>query len=129
MGDRVLFQVCNADKSEISPVAYCHSSGYDAPRICKAMAKRMADRRDDVAYTFARLMQIAMENDDRNLGFGAWNKTELLTEKDSHGDAGIVIIHVSPKGFKFECLGGYLRVVKGAVKDLAAVTRTPSPFF
>jgi hypothetical protein len=69
----------------------------------------MTARRDDVEYVAARLVQECTALDpDGFLGFGIWNASKRLTEADSHGDAGVVLIDCGD-GFKCECLGGYLR--------------------
>jgi len=105
MGDRVLIQVVNGQ--EISPVAYGHWCGDRTPEIVARLKRRMKDRPGDVSYTFARLVQEMTNGDDGALSFGCWNATKRLTAKDSHGDAGCVIIDVS-KGFQCTCTGGYL---------------------
>lgn len=125
MGDRVLFQVVNG--SEISPVAYGHWAGSKAPAIMRRLKERMKGREGDVSYTFARLLQEMTAGDDGNLSFGAWNADKVLTAADSHGDAGVVIIDITPKPaknvdklagygeikrFHCKCLGGYLKTGK-----------------
>jgi hypothetical protein len=39
------------------------------------------------------LVQIACGSDEGNTGFGIWNAEKRLTAKDSHGDAGVYLIH------------------------------------
>lgn len=108
MGDRVLFQVISkSNPSQFSPVIYCHWSGSYAPQIVRALAERMKGREGDIEYAAARLVQICTEGDEGNLGFGIWNADSVLTEADSHGDGGVVLIDC--KNFKCTCLGGYLR--------------------
>lgn len=108
MGDRVLFQVKSGD--EFSPVAYGHWSGSSAPEICKRLQARMEGRSGDVPYAFARLVQEMIGDAGGNTSFGCWNATALLTAKESHGDAGGIIIDVSKPTFTYECLGGYMVV-------------------
>jgi hypothetical protein len=113
MGDRVLIQVVGPKipgerKREVSPVAYGHWCGSRVPDILERLRARMLTRGADVPYTFARLIQEMIAGDDGNLSFGAWNQSQPLTEKDSPGDAGCVLIHVGPEGMRFECFGGYL---------------------
>lgn len=108
MGDRVLFQVVRkSDTEDFGPVVYCHWSGERAPEIVKALAERMMDRTGDVSYATARLVQECVGTSDGALGFGVWNANARLTDKDSHGDAGVVLIDCGD-GFKCECIGGYL---------------------
>ena len=109
MGDRVLFQVVNGAVNA-GPVVYCHWAGYRAPEIVRKLAARMSARPGDMDYATARLVQeCTAEDPDGALGFGVFNAKGRLTEKDSHGDAGIVLIDCS-NGFRCECLGGYLTV-------------------
>ena len=109
MGDRVLFQVVRKGTEDFGPVVYGHWSGSDAPRIVSALADRMAARPGDVEYATARLVQECVAlYPDGNTGFGVWSATARLTEENTHGDAGVVLIDCAD-GFKCECLGGYLR--------------------
>jgi hypothetical protein len=116
MGDRVLFQVVlRADKTneakEFSPVMYGHWSGSAAPGIAKRIKKRMGKRTGDTDYTAARLIQEMINGDNGELSFGMWNADRVLTEEDSHGDAGVVLVNLySDKEMSFECFGGYLAV-------------------
>lgn len=108
MGDRVLFQVVRGTAAA-GPVVYCHWAGYRAPEIVRKLAARMATRPGDVDYATARLVQECTAGDtDGALSFGVMNARGRLTENDSHGDAGVVLIDCD-KGFRCECLGGYLR--------------------
>jgi hypothetical protein len=105
MGDRVLFQVVSADKKEFSPVIYGYWCGRHAKDIIKALRKRMVEGRpDDVSYAAARLVQEVLEyTKEGALSVGIWNIERILTEKDSHGDAGVFIINA--KDFSYENLG------------------------
>ena len=106
MGDRVLFQMVRGP-SEFGPAVYCHWSGGRAPDIVRALASRMKTRTGDLDYATARLVQECIGRGDAGaLGFGVWNAPARLTEKDTQGDAGIVLIDCD--GFTCECLGGYL---------------------
>lgn len=110
MGDRLLMQV-KGPADECSPVIYCHWQGSAAGAICEELRERMKGRDRDVSYTAARLVQIATAGDPTgNMSFGIWNAAGILTEKDSHGDAGIVIVDVSTDKMSFSCLGGYLSI-------------------
>lgn len=104
MGDRVLMQCRKGD--EFGPVLYCHWAGDQAPEIVRRLAKRMADRRGDIQYCSARLVQEAIGDDSSALSFGIWNADKMLTAEDSHGDAGVILIDTDT--FRCECLGGYL---------------------
>ena len=104
MGDSVLFQVVLGSK--VSPVVYCHWSGWRAPGIVRALKARMAERTSDVDYVAARLVQECIQAAEGNTGFGIWNAEHRLTEEDSHGDAGVVLIDCD--SWRCECLGGYL---------------------
>ena len=123
MGDRVLIQVVNGQ--EISPVAYGHWCGDRTPEIVARLKRRMKDRPGDVSYTFARLVQEMTNGDDGALSFGCWNadvsvgSDGRITAKDSHGDAGCVIIDVS-RGFRCDCLGGYLSADKDGMPKIAS---------
>ena len=108
MGDRVLMQCYSSKTGVFGPVLYCHWAGSDAPQIVKALRDRMAERPGDPDYSSARLVQIAIGNDASALSFGIWNATALLTESDSHGDAGCVLIDVSDN-HSAQYFGGYLK--------------------
>ena len=108
MGDRVLFQVVQGSK--FSPVVYCHWTGWRAPGVVRALKARMADRPGDLEYAAARLVQECVQAAEGNTGFGIWNAEHRLTEDDSHGDAGVVLIDCD--SWRCECLGGYL-VING----------------
>lgn len=113
MGDRVLFQVVNSkEPGQFGPVVYGHWLGGSARELVKALRERMASRPDDIQYATARLAQeCGMMMDDlhgeRALGVGIWIEDHVLTEKDSHGDAGCVLIDCGD-GFRCTCFGGYL---------------------
>ena len=120
MGDRVKFQVVGSD-GEFSPVIYGHWSGDTAPKICKAIKDRMIGRLGDVQYTAARLVQELVGDAKGNTGFGIWNADAVLTEDDSDGDAGVILVHVAEgKAMRFECFGGYLSSDGGVPKTTEA---------
>jgi hypothetical protein len=110
MGDRVLFQVVG--KEGFSPVVYGHWSGCKAPEVLERLQARMKGREGDVQYTAARLVQELVGDAEGGLSFGLWNAKAKLKAKDSHGDAGVVLIHAERDGLRFECLGGYLKVAE-----------------
>jgi len=105
MGDRVLMQVVT--KNEFGPMVYCHWSGSTTPETVRALAERMKLRKGDVEYASARLVQIAAGGDDGALSFGVSNADRVLGAEDSHGDAGVVVIHCD-ENFRCDCSGGYL---------------------
>lgn len=106
MGDRVLFQVVST-VGNMSPVVYCHWAGYRATHIVRALKARMVNCPGDVSYAAARLVQECVSpQPSGNTGFGLWNATTRLTEEDSHGDAGVVLINCD--SWQCECFGGYL---------------------
>jgi hypothetical protein len=96
MGDRVLVQLISGD--EVSPVLYGHWSGNDGKEWLNELILKMGDRLDDLSYSFARLVQLAMKNSvDSVISFGVWNATKKLELSDSHGDAGIYILNCKTK--------------------------------
>jgi len=108
MGDRLLMQVHDSKTGKFSPVIYCHCSGDRAPEICARLKERMKDRMGDVDYTAARLVQEAIADDESNLAFGIWNANKLLSDKkESHGDAGIILIDVGGEEMTFKAIHGY----------------------
>lgn len=94
-------------KTDVGPVVYSHHKGHDTPEIVRRFVKRMSDRKGDIPYLTARLLQELMGTDQRDTGFGVWNSTERLTAEDTHYDAGVVLIDADT--FACECVGGYLR--------------------
>jgi hypothetical protein len=107
MGERVLFQVVKG--KQFSPVVYCHWSGDEVRDICDRLMFRMTGRAGDLDYVAARLVQECINNDPGNLSYGLWNADHILTEDDSHGDGGVVLVDVSEGQMKFRCFGGYWR--------------------
>ena len=106
MGDRALIQLKDRG-GNFSPVLYLHWKGDQVGSILQRTAVRMGDRIDDISYSFARLVQEAMMDDQGNLSFGVWNADHELTVKDSHGDAGVFLADVSSSTWKVKCSGGY----------------------
>lgn len=106
MGDRVVIQCHNPKTSEVGPAVYGHWSGNKALAAIERLRARMASRPGDVEYWSARLVQELINGDAGCLSFGIWNAPELLTDKDSHGDAGVVLIDVTTG--KIRCIDGYL---------------------
>jgi hypothetical protein len=101
MGDRVLMQVFSSVSGEFGPVVYGHWSGAYADQAAADLKARMGDRHDDVAYASARLVQCLIDasgGQDGCLSFGIWNAEHKLTDKDSHGDRGCILIDAS-KGY------------------------------
>lgn len=116
MGERVLFQVVKGD--EFGPVVYGHWAGTEVASICFRLKERMKGREGDVPYTSARLVQECIDERPGNTGFGVWNATGILTEADSHGDGGVVLIRLTNSGMEFDCSGGYWQSVPGDVPKL-----------
>lgn len=107
MDDRVLLQVIKRDGiPEYSPTIYCHWLGGQAVEAVKRLAVRMADRRGDVSYIAARLLQELVNNDNGDTGFGLMLADKPLTAEDSHGDAGVILVDANT--FEMTFLGGYL---------------------
>lgn len=108
MGDRVLMQCHVGGTDHVGPVVYGHWLGSEVPKIVSALQARMAARGNDVDYASARLVQEAIAAQSHDcLGVGIWNTTRLLTEDDSHGDAGVVLIDV--RDWTVQYFGGYYR--------------------
>jgi hypothetical protein len=112
MGDRVLMQMRKGD--EFGPVVYGHWAGDNALHIVAALKDLMgkSQHADDLDYCSARLVQCAIGGDKGTSGFGIWNATALLTEADSQGDAGCVLIDCDT--FAVKCFGGYLKSPEAA---------------
>jgi hypothetical protein len=109
MGDRVLMQCHSAKSGRFGPVVYCHWLGDKAPQIVNQLINRMRGRSGDVDCTSARLVQectLAQADPATCMGIGVWNSDHLLTAKDSHGDAGCVLIDVDNWAITY--VGGYL---------------------
>lgn len=105
MGDRVLMQIVN-NEGTFGPVVYGHDAGIYAPLIAKALVERMVGRASDVTYWSARLVQeVSKTCSEGNLSLGMWNAEAVLTEDDSHGDAGVVVINASTGDITYQ--GGY----------------------
>lgn len=116
MGERVLFQVVRGN--EFSPVVYCHRAGDQVRQICARLRDRMGDRRGDLEYTAARLVQECINGNEGSLSFGLWNAKGIQTEADSHGDGGVVLIDVSSSQMQFKCFGGYWVTVENDLPKL-----------
>lgn len=104
MGDRVLIQVVN-NRDEFGPIVYGHWSGSNVKEVLRSLKTRMKDRRGDIGYTTARLVQEMIGGDNGNLGFGVFNAERILSGVDSHGDAGVVVINC--ENFLACAAGGY----------------------
>lgn len=106
MGDRALIQFTNSN-GEVSPVCYLHWNGAEAPEWIRDCAKLMESSGENLPYAFARFVGICHERISGNVSLGVWNRTDRLTEKDSHGDAGCYLVNVST--WEVEAFGGYGR--------------------
>lgn len=91
MGNRALIQIEDS-KKRVSPVLYLHWANH-IDEILRELHERMEWRRDDVGYSFARLVQIASNKLDPNgnLSIGVWNQDKKLVNDDSHGDEGCIV--------------------------------------
>lgn len=127
MGDRVLFQVIR--RSEVSPVVYCHNSGSEVRDICERLKTRMQGRFGDLHYTAARLVQECINDRPGYLSFGIWNWDRPLTEGDSHGDGGVVIIDINGAQMEFKCFGGYWETVPGELPRIKTLSEQSSESF
>lgn len=105
MGDRAIIQMKRG--SEVSPVLYLHWDGTEVRRIIAETKERMKDRHDDLGYSFARLVQIAIRGNSGCLSYGVYNAPSTITETDSHGDAGCFLIDISNPEWQVETFGGY----------------------
>ena len=103
MGDRCNI-ICKFKEGRVW--FYGHWSGESALDIANRLKERMAASGDDIQYAAARLVQEMVGMDNGNTGFGVWNADAKLTAGDSHGDAGVILIH-SDKGYEVEILCGY----------------------
>jgi hypothetical protein len=104
MGDRVLIQF--KTDSEVSPAIYGHWSGEVAPNALVRLRERMKDRPEDISYIAARCLQELGMANPSSTGFGIFNATGELTEKDSQGDNGIFIVTLGTQ-WKVKHIDGY----------------------
>lgn len=107
MGDRVLIQLKDSDGA-VSPVCYLHWHGGRAPDLIRETAKLMQSRGEDIAYAFARLVGVCHQHIEGNTSLGVWpldGDAEQLSPEQSHGDAGIYIVHCGT--WEVEAFGGY----------------------
>jgi hypothetical protein len=115
MGDRALVQFVSGDKKEVSPVVYIHWAGSKVKEYLKELAVLMADRPNDASYACARFIGIVHSHDSTsNLSLGVWNKADILTKADSHGDAGCFVVDCST--WKVKCTGGYGKSFNAAME-------------
>lgn len=116
MGERALIQLIDSNK-RVSPTLYLHWRGMEVGDILVETEARMADRPNDVDYAFARLVQIACDNDNGNTSFGVCNAFAVIDEGDSPGDAGCFLVDISEVKWKVMCCGGYGLQVPGDDDD------------
>jgi hypothetical protein len=110
MGDRALVQF--KDKSgELSPVCYLHSHGYAVMDLIQELEEIMQGRPDDLNYSFARFVGVCHTSISGNLSLGVWNQLTELNDGDSHGDAGVLVVHCFGE-WEVECWGGYYKSYK-----------------
>lgn len=111
MGDRALIQLttgkAEAGVAVNSPVLYLHWAGDEVADILNRTKARMESRGPDLDYTFARLVQEAIADDNGNLSFGVSNRTYPLHASSSHGDAGCFLVDIGELGWLVRCGGGY----------------------
>lgn len=106
MGDRALIQLTNKN-GDVSPVLYLHWSGSGVADILARTHQQMAGRTNDVEYTFARLVQQAINGDTGSTAFGVWNQPFVLVPDDSHGDAGCFVVDITTNEWMVAQGGGY----------------------
>lgn len=106
MGDRALIQFTDKGGT-VSPVVYVHGQGYAVGTLLEETMKLMQGRPDDIQYASARFVGICHSKNVSNLSLGIWNKNELLTAEDTHGDAGCFVVDVTEEKWKVYCDGGY----------------------
>ncbi|GAA0696171.1 hypothetical protein ISN75_06710 [Dyella marensis] len=106
MGDRALIQLKTKDGS-FSPVLYTHWSGSDVANILGRAQMVMRGRPGDLYYAFARLVVAAIDGNGGNTGFGVSNAENILTSRDSHGDAGCFVVDVTTEQWTVQQGGGY----------------------
>jgi len=92
MGNRALIQVVDS-RGDVSSVIYLHWHGGDVPTYIEELREMMAERPDDVQYSFARLVGICHNHIAPPLSLGVWNANKQLQRGDSHGDHGVYIVH------------------------------------
>jgi len=92
MGNKALIQLTY--DAEFSPALYMHWDGDHARDIIKETRKRMEDYSNDVEYSFARLVQVAMGDDQGHRGYGVYNTSGTLTSEDSPGDNGCFVVDI-----------------------------------
>ena len=114
--DHVFFQVVrgtSSDPSDHGPVVASRWYGSRAPKIIKSLAKRVdkwsMNLPANIGDITACLVQECLGTSEGMGGVEVCNSMYRLTEKDSPGDAGIVLIDCA-NGLRFECLGGYLEI-------------------
>jgi len=111
MGDRALVQFKNKDES--SPVLYTHWYGDTVLEIIQDTYDEMVKERrkpNDIEKAFMHFLANMMARGDKDCSC-LFNQHRLLTEDDSHGDAGCLVVDVSESDdknpWKIYSAGGY----------------------
>lgn len=127
MGDRVLIQL--RTREEVSPILYLHWGGSCAAEIIHRAEKRMKSRGCDLHYAFARLVGAAHDVTPGNLSVGVWNAPtsnnvpQELTDEESHGDAGCIVVDITGQEWTANCRGGYFGTTLESVSKMATRLR------
>jgi hypothetical protein len=105
MGNRVLIQFTNG--TDFSPVLYGHWHGDATAETLRLLRAQMEGRATDIQYVAARCVEV-MTRDSRGgqLSFGIWNAKGVLTDDDSHGNAGIYLVDISDNAWKVLVFAG-----------------------
>ena len=112
MGDRAL--VIFHDQHTVSPTCYLHWDGSTVPRFLEHLKDTMQGREGDASYAAARFLGICHAFIPGNLSIGVWSNSYTLADlangyrmaKDTHGDAGVVVVNTDD--FSWKAYGGYL---------------------
>lgn len=106
MGDRALVVFAGRELEGPCIVQYLHWNGREVPTWLEETRKIMEGRHEDEAYSRARFAGVCHSHVDGNLSVGLW--VDTFEELSSHGDAGIIIVQVTPFDWRITLKGGYL---------------------
>lgn len=108
MGDRVLIQ-CVSDKTgEVGPVCYSHWLGDESPEIVSNAVEHLLNTATTNSVSVATATIVAEMAKSQKHNVECWSEEKRLTEEDTHGDAGIIVLNVD--NLTCQCFGGYLEV-------------------
>lgn len=106
MGDRALIQLESTEG--LSPALYLHWSGRHVPELLDGLAQQMKSRGPDLPYWTARMIGRACNmngGDSECMSVGVWDQDEVLTIKNSMGDAGVFVLNIDTNTVRYG--GGY----------------------